>query len=63
MKEITEFCFSPNDWDRHHLPSIDSIDKQVIQSPWEDSFDFQTQDADIEETKLSYLQSEVIQRF
>ena len=24
---IIEFSFPPQDWDRHHLPSIDSIDK------------------------------------
>lgn len=63
INAINEFCFPPQDWDRHHLPSIDAIDKQVIQSPWEDSFEFQTVDAEIEDAKLMKLQDEIIANF
>jgi len=53
INAISQFCFPPNDWDRHHVPSIEAIDHQVIQSPWEDSNEFLTQDAEIEEEKLN----------
>ena len=60
---IQQFCFLPKDWDRHHIPSVEAIDHQIIQSPWEDSNEFVTQDAEMEDEKLSVLQQEVIQEF